>query len=58
MKVPFYLMNASKEIRVILKESTDTDFPNIDNMDDLECLLEQSMNILYVDLAFVFVYLL
>lgn len=41
--VPLFLMSADKDISVILKESTNIDFPTIDCADDLECLLEQSM---------------
>lgn len=40
--VPLFLMSADKDISVILKESTNIDFPTIDCPDDLECLLEQS----------------
>lgn len=40
--VPLYLLKPSKEIIVILKESTNADIPTLDNPDDLESLLEQS----------------
>lgn len=40
--VPLFLMSAHKDISVILKESTNIDFPTIDCPNDLECLLEQS----------------
>ncbi|KRK01719.1 sodium-independent sulfate anion transporter isoform X3 [Drosophila yakuba] len=40
--VPLFLMSADKTIGVILKESTNIDFPTIDCPDDLEFLLEQS----------------
>jgi len=40
--VPLFLMSADKDIGVILKESTNIDFPTIDCPDDLEYLLDQS----------------
>ncbi|EDW94244.1 sodium-independent sulfate anion transporter isoform X1 [Drosophila yakuba] len=40
--VPLFLMSADKTIGVILKESTNIDFPTIDCPDDLEFLLEQT----------------
>ncbi|XP_020801975.1 sodium-independent sulfate anion transporter isoform X1 [Drosophila serrata] len=40
--VPLFLMSAHKDIGVILKESTNIDFPTIDCPDDLEPILEQS----------------
>ncbi|XP_070071660.1 sodium-independent sulfate anion transporter isoform X1 [Drosophila takahashii] len=40
--VPLFLMSADKDIGVILKESTNIDFPTIDCPDDLEFLLEQT----------------
>lgn len=40
--VPLFLLKASKEIVVILKESTNTEISTLDNPDDLETLLEQS----------------
>ncbi|XP_037720691.1 sodium-independent sulfate anion transporter isoform X2 [Drosophila subpulchrella] len=40
--VPLFLMSADKDIGVILKESTNIDFPTIDCPDDLEYLLEQA----------------
>ncbi|XP_043951378.1 sodium-independent sulfate anion transporter isoform X1 [Drosophila biarmipes] len=40
--VPLFLMSADKDIGVILKESTNIDFPTIDCPDDLEYLLEQT----------------
>lgn len=43
MHVPLFLLKASKEINVILKESTDADIQTLDHVDDLEALLEQSM---------------
>ncbi|XP_032575040.1 sodium-independent sulfate anion transporter isoform X2 [Drosophila sechellia] len=39
---PLFLMSADKTIGVILKESTNIDFPTIDCPDDLEFLLEQT----------------
>ncbi|XP_055912234.1 sodium-independent sulfate anion transporter [Eupeodes corollae] len=42
IKVPFYLLKASKEIDLILKESTDQNIPSIENVEELESLLEQS----------------
>lgn len=42
MHVPLFLLKASKEINVILKESTNADIPTIEFADDLETLLEQS----------------
>lgn len=42
MHVPLFLLKASKEISVILKESTNADIPTLENADDLETLLEQS----------------
>ncbi|XP_033160778.1 sodium-independent sulfate anion transporter isoform X2 [Drosophila mauritiana] len=41
---PLFLMSADKTIGVILKESTNIDFPTIDCPDDLELLLEQTCN--------------
>ncbi|XP_013112921.2 sodium-independent sulfate anion transporter [Stomoxys calcitrans] len=41
MNVPLFLLKASKEIIVILKESTNADIHTLDNPDDLESLLEQ-----------------
>ncbi|ALC44993.1 CG6928 [Drosophila busckii] len=38
--VPLFLMDAHKDITVILKESTGIDFPTIDCVDDLEFILE------------------
>ncbi|XP_020801979.1 sodium-independent sulfate anion transporter isoform X4 [Drosophila serrata] len=40
--VPLFLMSAHKDIGVILKESTNIDFPTIDCPDDLEPILEQT----------------
>ncbi|KAH8239124.1 hypothetical protein KR032_001126 [Drosophila birchii] len=40
--VPLFLMSAHKDIGVILKESTNIDFPTIDSPDDLESILEQT----------------
>ncbi|XP_043063615.1 sodium-independent sulfate anion transporter-like isoform X2 [Drosophila ficusphila] len=40
--VPLFLMSAHKDIGVILKESTNIDFPTIECADDLEFLLEQT----------------
>ncbi|XP_016969700.1 sodium-independent sulfate anion transporter isoform X2 [Drosophila rhopaloa] len=40
--VPLFLMSAHKDIGVILKESTNFDFPTIECPDDLEFLLEQT----------------
>ncbi|XP_017071019.1 sodium-independent sulfate anion transporter isoform X2 [Drosophila eugracilis] len=40
--VPLFLMGADKDIGIILKESTNIDFPTIDCPDDLEMLLEQT----------------
>nr|XP_036670834.1 sodium-independent sulfate anion transporter isoform X1 [Drosophila suzukii]XP_036670835.1 sodium-independent sulfate anion transporter isoform X1 [Drosophila suzukii] len=40
--VPLFLMSADKDIGVILKESTNIDFPTIDCPDDLEYLLDQT----------------
>ncbi|XP_036670834.3 sodium-independent sulfate anion transporter isoform X1 [Drosophila suzukii] len=40
--VPLFLMSADKDIGVILKESTNLDFPTIDCPDDLEYLLDQT----------------
>ncbi|XP_037815518.1 sodium-independent sulfate anion transporter [Lucilia sericata] len=42
MHVPLFLLKASKEICVILKESTNADIPTLQNADDLETLLEQT----------------
>ncbi|KAH8399187.1 hypothetical protein KR215_003782 [Drosophila sulfurigaster] len=39
--VPLFLMSAHKDISVILKESTNIDFPTIDCPNDLESLVEQ-----------------
>lgn len=43
--VPFFLLKASKEICVILKESTNCDFSTIDTPDDLEYILENTASI-------------
>uniref|UniRef100_A0A0K8W7P9 Sodium-independent sulfate anion transporter n=2 Tax=Bactrocera latifrons TaxID=174628 RepID=A0A0K8W7P9_BACLA len=40
--VPFFLLKASKEICVILKESTNCDFSTIETPDDLEYILENN----------------
>lgn len=40
--VPFFLLKASKEICIILKESTNCDFSTIETTDDLEYILENS----------------
>ncbi|XP_053953552.1 sodium-independent sulfate anion transporter isoform X2 [Anastrepha ludens] len=40
--VPLFLMKASKEISVILKESTNCEFPTIESPDDLEYILDNS----------------
>ncbi|KAH8405048.1 hypothetical protein KR222_005641 [Zaprionus bogoriensis] len=40
--VPLFLMSAHKDISVILKESTNIDFPTIDCPNDLESILEQT----------------
>ncbi|KAH8268731.1 hypothetical protein KR018_000028 [Drosophila ironensis] len=40
--VSLFLMSAHKDISVILKESTNIDFPTIDSPDDLEGILEQT----------------
>ncbi|EDW04933.1 GH23698 [Drosophila grimshawi] len=40
--VPLFLMSAHKDIKVILKESTNIDFPTIECANDLECILEQT----------------
>lgn len=42
MHVPLFLLKASKEINIILKESTNADIPTLEYADDLETLLEQS----------------
>lgn len=42
MRVPLFLLKASKEISVILRESTNTDIPTLEYVDDLETILEQS----------------
>lgn len=42
MNVPLFLLKASKEIVVILKESTNADIPTLEEPDDLETVLEQS----------------
>lgn len=42
MKVPFYLLKASKEIDLILKESTDSNVQSIESVEELESLLEQT----------------
>lgn len=46
--VPLFLMSAHKDISVILKESTNIDFPTIDSPNDLECLIEQSKILIYI----------
>ncbi|XP_039965088.1 sodium-independent sulfate anion transporter isoform X2 [Bactrocera tryoni] len=43
--VPFFLLKASKEICVILKESTNCDFSTIETPDDLEYILENSLKV-------------
>uniref|UniRef100_A0A1I8M775 Sodium-independent sulfate anion transporter n=1 Tax=Musca domestica TaxID=7370 RepID=A0A1I8M775_MUSDO len=42
MNIPLFLLKASKEIIVILKESTNADIPTLEQPDDLETVLEQS----------------
>ncbi|XP_017861035.1 PREDICTED: sodium-independent sulfate anion transporter [Drosophila arizonae] len=42
--VPLFLMGADKNIGVILKESTNIDFPTIDCPNDLEFILEHTPN--------------
>ncbi|XP_054736000.1 sodium-independent sulfate anion transporter isoform X1 [Anastrepha obliqua] len=43
--VPLFLMKASKEISVILKESTNCEFPTIESPDDLEYILDNTASI-------------
>ncbi|CAD7005806.1 unnamed protein product [Ceratitis capitata] len=43
--VPFFLLKASKEICVILKESTNCDFLTIESPDDLEYILDNTASI-------------
>lgn len=45
--VPLFLMGADKNIGVILKESTNIDFPTIDCPNDLEFILEHSKQWIY-----------
>ncbi|KAH8339205.1 hypothetical protein KR074_006911 [Drosophila pseudoananassae] len=50
--VPLFLMSAHKDITVILKESTNIDFPTIDSPDDLESILEQTPDyVLHLQIA-------